>query len=76
MRIDWGALLLVSVVAVITTVAFVTLLALGIRYVGLATVRHNQHQPASLVRGTGYAFLGLAGLLVLFGIYLIVPIFD
>lgn len=75
MQIDWSALVLVSVVSVVATVAFVTLLSLGIRYVGLATVRDNQHRPSTWLRTSGFTFLGLSGLLVLFGIYLLVPFF-
>jgi hypothetical protein len=57
-------------------VIFAALLSAGIRYMSLAAVRTNQRQSSVAVRVAGISFLGLAGLLVLFGIYLIVPFFH
>lgn len=73
MTIDWFALGLVSVVSVVASVAFVTLLSLGVRYVSLARVRANSGGSVALPQAFGYGFLGLAALLVLFCLYLIVP---
>jgi hypothetical protein len=75
-QIDWESLLIVAVVSIVATVIFATLLSAGIKYVSLAAVRADQRQPALAVRVVGASFLGLAGLLVLFGIYLIVPLFH
>jgi len=52
------------------------LLSAGIRYVSLAGVRANQRQSSVVARVAGFSFLGLAGLFVLFGIYLIIPFFH
>lgn len=52
---------------------FTILLASGIRLVSAAKINRTR---AALVLSLGYALLGLAGLLVLFGIYLIVPQFH
>jgi hypothetical protein len=76
MHIDWSALVLVSVVSIVTSVVFVALLAGGIRFFSLGAVRSNQGQPATAARGTAFALLGLAGLLVLYGLYLLVPLFH
>jgi hypothetical protein len=76
MHIDWYALVVVSAVSIVATVVFIALLAAGIRFLSLATVRSNQGQPATAARTSGYGFLGVAGLLVLYGLYLIIPLFH
>ncbi|HVK34388.1 MAG TPA: hypothetical protein VM428_01905 [Microlunatus sp.] len=73
MKIEWDALVIVGVVAMIATVVFTVLLSAGIRLVSQATVEANQAHRSLGIRTTGYGLLGLAGLVVLFGIYLIVP---
>ena len=73
MKIEWDALIIVGVVAMIATVVFTVLLSAGIRLVSQATVEANQAHRSLGIRTTGYGLLGLAGLVVLFGIYLIVP---
>ena len=70
MHIDWSALAIVSVVSIVASVVFVALLSAGVRVLtplraGAGTARVN--------RPVGYGLLGLAGLLVLYGLYLIVP---
>ena len=76
MRIDWAALGVVSAVSIVTTVVFVALLSGGIRLVSAAKVRANSGQSTTVVLSAGYTLLGLAGLLVLFGLYLIIPQFN
>lgn len=82
MKIDWAALGIVAVVAIVATLVFTVLLSAGIRLVAQATVQANQAQRSSGglgsvgLRTTGYGLLGLAALVVLFGIYLIVPAFH
>lgn len=82
MKIDWAALGIVAVVAIVATLVFTVLLSAGIRLMAQATVQANQAQRSSGALGpvglrtTGYGLLGLAALVVLFGIYLIVPAFH
>ena len=76
MKIDWTALALVAVVSITTTVLFVVLLSFGIRFVASADVRVHGGRPGSASQALGYALLGLAAVLVLFGLYLIVPQFH
>ena len=76
MKIEWADLGVVAVVAIIATVVFTVLLAGGIRLVSQATVEANQAHRSVGIRTTGYGLLGLAGLVVLFGLYLIVPAFH
>ncbi len=73
MNIDWWALVLVAVVSIGMSVLFVILLSAGIRLVVASRARTS---AGSLALTGGYALLGLAGLLVLFGLYLIIPQFS
>jgi hypothetical protein len=76
MRIDWAALGTVAVVSIVTSVIFAILLATGIRLVSAAKIKSNQDGSSTATVSLGYVLLGLAGLLVLLGIYLIVPQFH
>ena len=76
MRIDWAALGVVAVVSIMSSVIFTILLAAGIRLVSLAKIKTNEGGSGTAIVSVGYVFLGIAGLLVLFGIYLIVPQFH
>ena len=75
MHIDWAALGVVTVVSITASVIFTILLATGIRLVSAAKIKSNQGGSGTVTVSLGYALLGVAGLLVLFGIYLIVPQF-
>ena len=76
MHIDWSALVVVAVVSILTSVIFTILLAAGIRLVSIAKIKSNEGGPGTAIVSVGYLSLGVAGLLVLFGIYLIVPRFH
>ena len=76
MRIDWAALGIVAVVSIMASVIFTILLATGIRLVSIAKIKLNEGGSGTAIVSAGYLLLGIAGLLVLFGIYLIVPQFH
>ena len=76
MHIDWAALGLVAVVSIVSSVIFTILLATGIRLASVAKIKSNEGGSGAAVMSTAYLLLGIAGLLVLFGIYLIVPQFH
>jgi hypothetical protein len=76
MHIDWAALGVVAVVSIATSVIFTILLATGIRLVSAAKIKSNEGGSGAVTVSLGYVLLGIAGLLVLFGIYLIVPQFH
>jgi hypothetical protein len=76
MHIDWAALAVVTVVSITTSVIFTILLAAGIRLVSAAKIKSNEGGSGAIAVSLGYGLLGVAGLLVLFGIYLIVPQFH
>ena len=74
MKIDWAALGIVrGRLDRSRRSCFTVLLSGGIRLVSQATVEANQAHRSAGIRTTGYGLLGLAGLVVLFGLYLIVP---
>jgi hypothetical protein len=76
MNIDWAALGIVAVVSISMSVIFTILLASGIRLVSAAKIKSNQGSSGVAILSVGYVLLGIAALLVLFGIYLIVPQFH
>jgi hypothetical protein len=76
MHIDWAALGVVTVVSITASVIFTILLAAGIRLVSAAKIKSNQGGSGTVTVSLGYVLLGVAGLLVLFGLYLIVPQFH
>jgi hypothetical protein len=76
MNIDWTALGIVAVVSISMSVIFTILLASGIRLVSAANIKANEGGSGTAILSMGYVLLGIAGLLVLFGIYLIVPQFH
>jgi hypothetical protein len=76
MHIDWAALGVVTVVSITASVIFTILLATGIRLVSAAKIKSNQDGSGTVTVSLGYVLLGVAGLLVLFGLYLIVPQFH
>jgi hypothetical protein len=76
MRIDWTALGVVAVVSIMSSVIFTILLATGIRLVSMAKIKSNEGGSGTAIVSAGYVLLGIAGLLVLYGLYLIVPQFH
>jgi hypothetical protein len=76
MHIDWAALGLVAIVSIATSVIFTILLATGIRLVSAAKIKSNEGSSGAATVSLGYVLLGIAGLLVLLGIYVIVPQFH
>ena len=73
MRVDWAALGIVAVVSIVASVIFTVLLATGIRLLSAAKIKSNEGGSGTATVSLGYLLIGIAGLLVLFGIYLIVP---
>ena len=76
MHVDWAALAIVAVVSMAASVIFTILPASGIRLVSAAKIKSNEGSSGTATVSLGYLSLGIAALLVLFGIYLIVPQFH
>lgn len=76
MHVDWAALAIVAVVSIAASVIFTIFLASGIRLLSAAKIKSNEGGSGTMILSVAYVLLGLAGLLVLFGIYLIIPRFH
>ncbi len=76
MTIDWASLALVAVTTVVAAVSIVGIFALGVAALTHAHVRGESGAGVGLTRLAGYACIGVAGLIALYGIYLIVPLFH
>ena len=76
MHIDWAALGVVAVVSIAASVIFTIFLAGGIRLVSAAKIKSNEGGSGTATVSIGYLSLSIAALIVLFGIYLIVPQFH
>lgn len=77
MKIDWASLGLVAVTTVVAAVAIVGIFSLGV--VALTSggrARDGLAAPSPAARVGGYLCLGVSALLVLYGLYLIVPQFH
>jgi len=70
--IEWGSIALVFVVAMVASVAVVSVFSLGLR---LLAVGEQGARPMSATLGA-YACIGLGAIAVLYGIYLVVPQFH
>lgn len=76
MKIDWMSLLIVGVVSIAATAIFALLLSVGIRQISRARLAVEDGRSATGPLVTGWAALGLIGLMILFALYLIIPQFH
>jgi|tagenome__1003787_1003787.scaffolds.fasta_scaffold20321604_2 hypothetical protein len=87
MNVDWSALVLVAIVSIATSAVTVALFATGIKLLaippagagGVTAARDDEtddvsepSRPRAATTG-GVIFFGLSAVVVLFGVYLIVP---
>lgn len=83
MTINWGALALVAGATITATMAIVGLFSIGVAAV-TSGQRHPAGSEAVAGRGpastpatvAGYSCIGVSGLMVLYGLYLIIPQFH
>lgn len=75
MTVNWGALALVAVVTVIAAIGVVGLFALGVAAITADPTGRSSTRRATTT-AAGYGLLSVAGLLALYGLYLIVPAFH
>jgi hypothetical protein len=77
MNIDWNSLVLVAITTVVAAVAIVGIFSLGVfALTSGGRADESAVSPGPLARLSGYACVGASGLLVLYGLYLIVPQFH
>ena len=75
-KIDWASLGLVAVTTVVAAVSIVGIFSIGVAALGAADVRAANGQHVGVTRVAGFACLAVAGLIALYGIYLIIPAFH
>ena len=73
MKIDWASLGLVALTTVVAAVSIVGVFSIGVVALTTATNRAAAGRSAGMSRVAGYACLGVAALIALYGIYLIIP---
>ncbi|CAN5182907.1 hypothetical protein BH09ACT1_BH09ACT1_24610 [soil metagenome] len=78
MTIDWGALVLVFVVALAVTTAVVAIYSLGLRLLGAGSVEGSRVARARPLGATlaAYLCIGISAATVLYGVYLVIPVFH
>ena len=76
MKIDWSALITVSVVTLGSAMLLVSIVALAIRGFAVSADRVAAGHDGGAARAAGVACVALAAAVVLFGLYLIVPQFH
>lgn len=77
MKIDWASLGLVAVTTVVAAIAIVGIFSLGVlALTSGARTAGGVAAPNPAARLGGYLCLGVSGLLVLYGLYLIIPQFH
>jgi hypothetical protein len=76
MHVDWAALGIVTVVSIAASVIFTILLATAVRLISAAKIKTNGGGSGTATISLGYVLLSFAGLLVLYGLYLIIPQFH
>ncbi|MEO7349811.1 MAG: hypothetical protein ABIW32_08150 [Terrimesophilobacter sp.] len=75
--IEWESFLLVAVVSLVAASAVVTIASLGMKlYESALHARETQASSGRWGLLVARILFGLCGLLVLFGVYLIVPVFH
>lgn len=76
MKIDWASLGLVAITTVVAAISIVGIFSIGVAALTSAQTRTAAGRGVGLTKVAGYACLGAAGLIALYGIYLIIPIFH
>jgi len=75
MNINWGALMLVAVTTLVAAIAVVGIFSLGVVALTSGAGRAGA-VPHVVARVAGYACIAVSGMLVLYGLYLIIPQFH
>jgi cytochrome c biogenesis protein CcdA len=74
--IDWPAFLLVGVVALVSACVVVTVAALGFRLLETGKSARQSGESGRISLAVARALFAVCALVVLFGVYLIVPAFH
>lgn len=75
--IEWESFLLVAVVSLVAASAVVTIASFGMKlYENVLQARKAGESSGRVALAVSRVLFGLCGLIVLFGVYLIVPVFH
>lgn len=75
--IEWGSFVVVAVVSLIAASTVVTIASFGMRlYENALQARITGESSGNVALAAARILFGVSGLLVLFGVYLIVPVFH
>jgi len=75
-KIDWASLGVVAVVTVAVTLVVVGVVSIGISALVAAENRTAAGNSGTAARIAGYLCVAVAGLILLYGLYLIIPQFH
>jgi len=75
-KIDWASLGAVAAVTLAATLVIVGVVSLGISALVTADSRSAAGRSDTSARIAGYLCVGVAGLILLYGLYLIIPQFH
>jgi len=76
MTINWSALLLVAGVTLLATVVVVGLIATAAKLMDAGHTRQQSGQAPGVTLAGAYVLFGIVGLIVLFGLWLVIPYFH
>ena len=76
MKVDWRALLNVTVVTLVVAVAAVAVVSAAAYCLDTAHERELQGRPVPALRIAGFALFVVVGMGVLFGLWLMIPYFH
>lgn len=76
MTIDWASLGLVAIVTIVAAALVVGIYSLGVAALSTSDAQGGQGGGRSVNRPLGYACMVVSGLIVLYGLYLIIPQFH
>ena len=76
MKIDWASLGVVAVVTLAVTLVVVGIVSLGIASLVTADNRRTAGHSGSSAQAVGYVCWAVAGLILVYGLYLIIPQFH
>ncbi len=76
MKIDWASLGVVAVVTIAVTLVVVSIVSLGIASLVSADNQRTAGGSGATAKVVGYACWAVGGLILLYGLYLIIPQFH
>lgn len=76
LAIDWTALVQVAITTFVVTLVVVTLVATAALALDTGHLKQSEGGSAGVLPAVGYVLLSVVGVLIVFGLYLIIPHFH